>query len=69
MVFPVSLIVVNLYTREVESKALVAFSPTLFSRWYRYVDDAKVKVKTYEVEARTMKWTAKTSTLARPNDP
>uniref|UniRef100_UPI0009B3C823 LOW QUALITY PROTEIN: uncharacterized protein LOC109967683 n=1 Tax=Monopterus albus TaxID=43700 RepID=UPI0009B3C823 len=50
---PVSPIVANLYMEEIEKKALASFTGTAPSHWFRYVDDAWVKIRTQEVEAFT----------------
>ena len=50
---PVSPIVANLYTEEVERKALITFTGTAPSHWFRYVDNTWVKIRTWEMEAFT----------------
>ena len=48
---PMSPIVANLYMEEVESRALITFTWTAPSHWFRYVDDTWVKIRAREVEA------------------
>ncbi|XP_071344169.1 uncharacterized protein [Trachinotus anak] len=50
---PVSPIVANLYTEEVENRALNSFEGITPSHWFRYVDDTWVKIKTKEKQAFT----------------
>ena len=45
-----SQIVANLYVEEVVSRTLITFTGTAPSHWFRYVDDAWVKIRTREVE-------------------
>ena len=46
-------IVANLYMEEVANRALINFTGTAPSHWFRYVDDTWVKIRTNEVEAFT----------------
>lgn len=48
-----SRIVANLYMEKVESRALRSFRGTAPSRWFRYVDDSKVRIKMQEIELNT----------------
>ena len=50
---PVSPVVDNLYMEEVESRALITFTGTTASHWFRYVEDTWVTIRTGEVEAFT----------------
>ena len=49
----VSLIVASRYIEEVESRALITFTGSAPSHWFRYVDYTGVKIWTSEVEAFT----------------
>lgn len=51
VVQPESPIVANLYLGEVEKGALSSVTGTAPNRWFRYVDDAGVKMQTKELEA------------------
>ena len=46
-------IVANIYTEEVESKALNSDMRTTPSHWFRYVDDTWVKSQTKDIEIFT----------------
>ena len=48
---PVSPIVANLYMEKVEHRALLSFSGTVPSNWFRYVNDTWVKIQRRELEA------------------
>ena len=49
----VSSVVANLYVEEVESRALITFTESAPSHWFRYVDDTWVKITAREVKTFT----------------
>ena len=49
----VSPIVANLYMEEVESRALMTFTETPPSHWFRYVENTWVKIRARDMEAFT----------------
>ena len=48
---PISPIISNLYMEMFEKKALSTYPGTPPSKWFRYVDDTWVKIKTNELDS------------------